>query len=332
MKGYTNQWIIERVLVISTIFFCITACNHHKNVRTDIISEFVIHEKDLIPEGLAFDKRSNIIYVGSTHKRKIIQIDQFGNVSDFIPSELDDLWSPIGMEVDEERDMLWVNMAHANEVLPLMHPDTTRDWMTGVAVFKIGNKKLIESYILDSAGFFNDLTIAKNGDVYITDSRNNSIYKISKKQNELEVFLKPDGFSFLNGITFNDSLNMLFVTSTQGIINVDIWTKKYFSLKASENMNTGKIDGLAFHDHYLIGHQSSKISKFYLNDRATEITKIEILDSGDLFDSSTTGEVGNGYYAYIVNSQISSGVDYEKRKIKPVDSLHNIIIRKVKLN
>ena len=69
-----------------------------------------------------------------------------------------------------------------------------------------------------------------------------------------------------------------------------------------------------------------------MNDDYTEIIKSEILDSGSEFDASTTGEVANDAYYYIVNSQLSSGIDFKSKSAKPMDSLENVIIRKISLN
>ncbi|MBI1342503.1 MAG: hypothetical protein GC171_06185 [Terrimonas sp.] len=265
-------------------------------------------------------------------KRKIIQINPTGDVSDFIKPETDGIWSVVGMEVDEQRDILWVNTAHANEVLPLMHPDTTRDWMTGVFAYKIGPRKLFKKYILKSPkAFLNDLTVTPRGDVFATESVNNVIYQIDYPYGGLELFLEVPGFHFLNGITYDDELHVLFVASTEGILKIDVATKEYYLLKTADSMNAGGIDGLAYYHNSLIGHQSSKVSRFYLNADKTEIIHSEILDTGIEFDSSTTGEVGNGAYYFIVNSQVSSGVEPGKGKIKPMDSLENVIIRKLKL-
>ena len=317
-----------RLFIIMSILL-VSNCENKSNLERE---DFILNEKDLIPEGLAFDKRTGVIYIGSTYKRKIVQIKPNGVVTDFISTETDGIWGVVGMEVDEKRGVLWVNTAHANEVMPLTNPNKEEDWMTGILSYTIKQKKLIKRYDLNEPkGFFNDITVSENGDVYATESVNNKIYRIESGKDELQLFLDPKGFTFLNGITYVDSLKVLFVASTQGIFKVDVNSKKYTLLKTAKNINAKKIDGLAYYHNFLIGHQSSKVSKFYLNTDQTEIPKVEILDTRKEFDSSTTGEVGNGYYYYIVNSQISSGIDYENRTLKPLDSLEKIIIRKLKL-
>ena len=294
--------------------------------------DFVIDEKDLIPEGIAVDSKTGIIYVGSTYKRKIVQINPKGEVSDFIPQEKDSIWSVLGMEVDEENNMLWVNTAHIHEVMPLINPLETKDWLTTISAFDLSNKKLIKKYQLnDTTSAFNDLTLSENGDVYATESANNKIFVVNKKLDRLEEFLELKNFNFPNGITYSEVYNVLFVSTREGILKVDIDSKQHELLPTTENINAKSIDGLTLFNNYLIGHQNSKVSKFYLNDEFTKIVNSEVLDSGKEFDASTTGEVAHGDYYFIVNSQLSSGIDFEAKKTKPLDSLEKIIIRKINL-
>jgi hypothetical protein len=88
---------------------------------------------------------------------------------------------------------------------------------------------------------------------------------------------------------------------------------------------------LAFTGNYFIAHQSSIISRVNLSPGRDSIIKADTLNGGKEFDGSTTGEVSGDHYYFIVNSQIQSGVDYKNRRIKPLDSLADIIIRKIKL-
>ncbi|WP_062058267.1 hypothetical protein [Aquimarina longa] len=314
-------------LICILLFITIYSC--HNTIKQDII----ITEKDLIPEGVAFNKRTGITYIGSTYKRKIIQIDTTGKNEDFIPEEFEGIWSVLGMEVDEKNNLLWVNTAHANQVMPLKKPTSNKDWMTNISVFDIDKRKLIKKYpLLEKQAFFNDLTILNDGRIYVTESVHNRIYTTSFKKDSVSLFVEFKNFTFPNGITYDQTSNMLFISSNQGIIKMDPDTKSYMLLKTKGDIDVKVIDGLTFYKNSLIGHQSTKVSRFYLNDEHTEVINVKTLNSGKEFDSSTTGELGNGGdYHFIVNSQIRSGVYKDKKALKPMDSLENIIIRKIEL-
>ena len=316
-----------KALTIIVIVLSLCSCQNK-----ELNKDFRINEKDLIPEGVAADSRTGIIYIGSTYKRKIIQIDAEGKITDFISQEEDGIWSVLGMEVDETDGVLWVNTAHIHDVMPLINPISTREWMTTVSAFDINNRELIKRYQLnDTTSAFNDLTVIPNGNVYTTESANNKIFMINSETDSLELFLELENYNFPNGITHSEKLNSLFVSTREGVLKINIESKEQLLLKEFDSVNAKRIDGLALYENYLIGHQSSKVSKFYLNEDFTEIKKMEVFDSGDEFDASTTGEVANDFYYYIVNSQLSSGINFKTKSTKPLDSLEKTIIRKRQL-
>lgn len=293
---------------------------------------YLLTERNLIPEGTAFDTSTETIYIGSTFKRKIVQITNDGKINDFIPEKYEDIGSVVGIEVDEDRGILWANTAHAHEVMPMTDPDPSKNWMTSICSFDLKTKKMLNKFnLLGEKAFLNDITVTANGDVFATESVNGRIYRINPTTDSLELFLNPTGFDFLNGITYSDKHNSLFVSSVQGVLKIDINTKNYLLLKTSDGIDAGGIDGLTVYENKLIGHQSSKVSLFYLDEIGNVIVKSEVLDSGEEFDSSTTGEIGNGFYYFIVNSQIRSGIDRIRHTIKPTDSLNDVIVRRVKL-
>jgi hypothetical protein len=318
---------MPKFLTLFFILFLLGGCAVNRDKK-----DYVLTERNLIPEGTAFDARTETIYIGSTFKRKIVQISNDGKVKDFIPEKYEGITSVVGIEVDPNRDVLWANTVHANEVMPLTDPDPAKDWMTSICSFGLKTKKLIKKYDLHvEKAFLNDLTVTANGDVFVTETVNGHIYRINSTTDSLELFLTPVGFDFLNGITYSDEHNSLFVSSVQGVLKINLESKAYTLLKAIDGIDAAGIDGLSFYKNKLIGHQSSKVSVFHLNENGNEIVKYEVLDTGDEFDSSTTGEAGNGYYYFIVNSQIRSGIDGVHHTIKPEDSLRNVIIRRIKL-
>jgi sugar lactone lactonase YvrE len=296
------------------------------------MKDYIITERNLVPEGTAYDNRTGTLYISSTFKRKIIQISKEGTITDFIPQKYEGIESVAGMEVDEERGILWANTGQANVVLPLMDPDSSREWKTSLWAFDIDQRKLLRKYELNTdTAFLNDLTVLPNGDVYITETVNNKIYRVTSSVDSLALFLAPQGFTFLNGISYARDHHSLYVSCTEGIIKIDLSNTQYVLLPTADSIDAGSIDGLTYYKNKLIGHQSSRVSIFHLNPSGGMITKTKILDSGVEFDATTTGEIGVGYYYFIVNSQIQSAIDHEHHTIKPQEQLKDIIIRRVKL-
>ena len=294
------------------------------------IRDYVITEKDLIPEGVAFDAATQTIYISSCYKRKIVAISKDGEVKDFIKEGQNDIKSVIGMEVDNKRNCLWAVSSEANEVLPLKDPGE-HQWRSSVFRFNLSDGKLVKQYQLNKDSvFLNDLTVAADGTVYVTESAGKALYRIRPGEDTLALFIKFSNDYFINGLCFTDKPELLFVCNEQGILSVNINTAHY-SLLPAININAGGIDGLAFHNDYFIAHQSSKVVRLYLSPGRDSIIRSDTLDSSKEFDASTTGEVSGDDYYFIVNSQIQSAYDLADKKIKPMDSLENIIIRRIKL-
>lgn len=294
----------------------------------------LLTERDLIPEGTAYDPRSNQLFVSSMYKRKIVAIEQSGRFYDFVETAADDLWSTFGMEVDTTRNKLWVISTKGKSIpsAPVILDDR---WQSRLYCYDIASKKLAGIYqvnanVTGDIGF-NDLTIAENGDVYITESITNRIFMLKYGVQEIEEFLKPDGFTFLNGITLSQDNKTLFVSSTEGLLKIDVATKSFGILQSEFTTRPQPIDGLAFFNNSLIAHQGSLIRRFYLDHSLDSIIGQQVFDEHNL-NSSTTGEIGeNGWYYYIANSQIRSGVDYTNKRIRAIDSLQDVIIKRRKL-
>src|SRR5262249_39264594 len=66
-----------------------------------------IVEKDLIPEGLAFDERLGIFYMGSINRCKIVKFARDGKASDLFSGGCDHLFAIVGVRVDASDSTVW---------------------------------------------------------------------------------------------------------------------------------------------------------------------------------------------------------------------------------
>src|SRR3954468_24846939 len=102
---------------------------------------FTIHEKDLIPEGIAYDPTRKEFYVGSLLKRKIVRIDSSGRASNFTSEGQDGLFMVLGMKVDPKRRTLWVCSAAGKGAKEF-------DGHAGIFKYDLRTGKLIRKYVL----------------------------------------------------------------------------------------------------------------------------------------------------------------------------------------
>ncbi len=264
---------------------------------------YVLDEKDLIPEGVAFDTRTNTLFVSSINKRKIVSINQQGIIQDFIESGQDNILAVLGMEVDPIRRHLWVCSEWDNPrkivADSLLH--------TSIYKYDIETGRLIKKYVLRDTThrLLNDLTISSDGTVYITESLKGKVYVIKPEKDSLELFIDSDHYYYANGITISDDDRNLYVSHFGETIMVDLKNNMIKELKHPENIGTGRTDGLAFYKNSLIMHQD-EICRYYLNESGDSIVKKEIIERNNpLFEIPTTGEIADDNYFYIANSQLT---------------------------
>ena len=295
---------------------------------------FMLPEKDLIPEGMAYDPVEDCFYVSSIWKCKIVRIDRQGRIADFTREKQDGLREVLGMEVDARRRILWAVSGVSGKRPDI--PDTQQGWG---ALFKydLNTGCLIRKYILDDPGVghvLNDMALTEGGDVYITDTGTGAIYTVQKKTDRLKLFLEAGAFLFPNGIALGPDDNTLFVASLDGVYKINISDKTFRFLSHSEDVSLYGIDGMYFYNNSLVcvqnGNGLVRISRFFLNKESDTVVNSEILEYRNPdFDWPTTGVISGDEFYYLANAQIRS-FDSEGR-IFPMDQLQEVVVLKTSL-
>ncbi len=296
---------------------------------------FSLKEKDIIPEGVTYDPRQQKFYVSSIYKRKIIGINMDGTSFDFVGESQDDLYSTLGMKVDAARNHLWVT-----GVLNVPRPKTMNDADFGKASvyqFNLETKKLLQRYTLNDTvrHLFNDLVIV-DGNVYLTDSENETIYKINTATQTFEPFYHWDYMFYPNGITVSQDQQYLFVAHWAGISRISLADTQSVMVQAKPTTTLTGIDGLYFYENSLIGIQNgagpqSRIMKFELNKQMDAVTNAVVLESQNpLYNIPTSGTIVDDELYFIANSQLQN-FDASGR-IFPDEKMQPTYILKLKLN
>lgn len=100
----------------------------------------------------------------------------------------------------------------------------------------LSNGKITRTYANAKSKSLNDVTVAADGRVFISDSGGNCIFYVGK--DSLEVFLESDQLERMNGIYANN--NLLYLGSKDNFISVDRKTKAIKILAEK----TGYLDGI----------------------------------------------------------------------------------------
>ena len=304
MKLYTIRIARTTLLLFSLCFFSAA------QVPSDVA--FRIADSELIPEGIAYDPHARLFYVGSTYKRKIVSVDRKGVARDFAGETEQGLMGVLGMKVDIKRRLLWAVSSNAGGAMP--GKDLDRNCLGCSAVFKYDLKtgRLIKKYDLHNkpnVHFLNDLTITSSGDTYITDTLTGDIYLISRRKDELEVFVNLGQQSFPNCIDLSADESQLFVAAAGGVQVVNLRDKKSRTLKLPDVVSPLVIDGLYFYKGSLIAIQpfaeQRKLVRYFLDKGANVVSRVEVLESEHpQFNQPTTGVIVGEDFYYIANSQL----------------------------
>ena len=162
---------------------------------------FRLPEKDLIPEGIAFDAERRTFFVSSVYKAKIVEVNaETGASRDFFGEREHGFWGGVGLEVDVERRVLWAAGAMGYQTRNFVPEE---DGLSGLFKFSLEDGLLLKKYNLGNQPekhLLNDSVVTRDGRVYITDTLTESVYVVTPEGDELELFLRSDDIAYPNGI------------------------------------------------------------------------------------------------------------------------------------
>src|SRR6267378_4711249 len=260
---------------------------------------FVTDEKDLIPEGLSYDAKQNLFYLGSLNRKKIVKIDAEGRVSDFVPADRYRLLPVLGIRLDPAGGTVWANTFEDAGRTELVHFDSA-----GKLLGRFAPK--------DSAKHgFNDLVVRKNGEVITTDSLNNKVFRLDPHSGAFLALPVYRTLFYPNGIALADDDRSLYVADAVGIVKVDLADYSSRDVDPGPRNTTATADGLYWHNGSLIAVQngmgSPRVAAFKLSRDGNRVTQVTVLENRTQFTAlPTTGAIrGNDFY-FIANSQIDN--------------------------
>lgn len=306
----------------------------------DSQTAFTLPERDLIPEGIAYDPMRQAFYLGSIYKRKIVSVrppqaaGEAPLIADFAGEAQDGLDSVLGMKVDVKERILWAASAAGPGMKGAREGDAGR---SAVYKYDLTTRRLLKRYAVDGKEphFLNDLTIGFDGDVFITDTGGGGIYRVLRDSDTLQLWIPPGTFQSPNGIAFAESAGKLFVAdSTKGLYSVDR-SGRAARLAHPAGVSTAGVDGLYFHRSGLIavqnGYGTGGIVRFSLDARLEGVTRREVLESGNplFLQIPTTGVLDGDAFYYIANSQVGSfNTD---NSLFPREKLSDVVVLKLPL-
>lgn len=255
-----------------------------ENLKPIVASEvaFRLGERDLLPEGLTHDARTNTFFVASVHQRKIVARRADGTEVDFGKGRDDGLWSVLALKVDAERRHLWATTAAIEQTVDLDPADAGR---TALIQFDLDSGKVLKRFEPPrEAGkprVFGDLVVSSSGRVIVSEAQQGGLWRVSG--GELALFIPPGKFASPQGMAFPNQGNWLYVADySLGLLRVDIGTRKVEKLAVPSEYSLLGLDGMIRRGNDLIATQNGirphRLLKIRL-DPAGQLAGVDVLEA-----------------------------------------------------
>jgi hypothetical protein len=262
---------------------------------------FRLKDPKLIPEGIAYDAEGMRFFIGSIAQHKIVAAHA-RELSDF-SSAADKLDPILGLAVDTTRKYLYAVTTNGFE------ESAKKERRNAVVRYDLKDGRLMDRFVAPDAMQLNDLAIATDGTLYVTDSQTGSLFRKKPEEKTLTKFGATGALRGANGIALAPD-GALYVTLSTGIARVDTTSGEPTRLPQPDTVVTGGIDGLYWHDGDLIGIQNStnpgRVIRIALTDKGIRIAGVTLLQSHHHpeFDEPTTGAIAQGALYVIANSYV----------------------------
>lgn len=261
-----------------------------------------LRDPKLIPEGIAHDPVARRHYVGSIAQRKIVVVDAKARARDFSRAS-DRLDAVLGLAVDRTRRHLLAVSTNGFE-------DSAKvERRNAVLRYDLRSGRRLQRLDAPEAMQLNDLAVAADGTLYVTDSASHSLFRARPGDTALARHGEAGSLRGANGIAIADD-GALYVTLSTGIARVDPSTGKSQRLPQPDSVMTGGIDGLYWHRGDLVGVQNStnpgRVIRIALADGGARIAGVTVLQSHHhpAFVEPTTGTLVGQSLHVIANSHV----------------------------
>jgi sugar lactone lactonase YvrE len=258
-----------------------------------------IPQKDLLTEAIAWDAKSKTFLVSANRKRKIVRVDLQGRVTDFVSVGI---WGANGLGIDAKRRLLWASSSPSARAEGYAEKD---DAEMALVAIDLDSGKVVRRIAVpqdDAKHFFDDLTVAPDGTVYLSDSMG-SVFRLRGETLEplvaRGVLRSPQGSALGRGT--------LYVSDyATGVWAVDPASGKASRLETPADCSAVGIDGLEYHDGSLLavqnGVEPNRLVRLRLDGK--RIARCEIVEMNHpMMDEPTLGVMVGRDFWFLAASQ-----------------------------
>jgi sugar lactone lactonase YvrE len=276
----------------------------------------------LVPEGIAYDAKRKRFYIGSP-ERRIVTVERRAGTAQ--PREFskptDRLDAVLGLTV--ARDHLYA--VSTNGFLE----SAAQGRRNAVLRYDLARGRLAARHDAPQAQQLNDVAVHDDGTLYATDSLGGTLFRLRPGESTLTPFGAEGALRGANGLALSTDGKALYVAISTGIARVELAGGATMRLPQPDDVVTGGIDGLYWHDGALLGVQNAinpgRVVRIALTDGGMRIGSMTVLQSHHhpAFDEPTTGTlVDRRTLVVLANAQLNrlgpDGTVAEPRTLKPL--------------
>lgn len=325
---------IIKIAAITISIFVIVSCS--KEEVKPLLDQYDLKETSLYPEGIYYSNLTQLTYVGSYYKGKIVTVDLDGNMTDFIIDNT--LVAAVGIAVNESKNRLYVCNSDAGiserssaSTTGILAQINVYDLMTGSKI-----KTIDLSGLYQGGHFLNDIVIDPSGNLYVTDSFSPVIYKIDSNDNASVFsidtkFAAPQGTFGLNGIAYHTDGFLIVGKSYGGLIYKVPLNNPSIVTNIALDKNVNSLDGILLTDDNTLMLVSNYFAGPIFDEAVYKIessngwTSANITNSFKSFNGkfpTTLTEINNGlfvsfgYFPDLVDPNSLPNNNFKLQKIK----------------
>jgi len=290
---------------------------------------FELQEKDLVPEGIAYDAPSATFFVGSITQHRIVRVDAATREETEFAGKDAGLDAVLGIAVDAPRRRLYAVSTSAIG-------DPMAERRNAIVAFDLVTRRLVRRVELPQAVQLNDVAVALGGRVFATDSGAGAVYEIPP-QGEARVVVAAGKAPGANGLAASPDGRKLYVAHATGIAVVDLVNGEMKRVALPPRENAAAIDGLYQWQGMLIGVQNvttpGRVIALALARDGESVTQVRTLLSHHQpgLGEPTTGAIAPDGFYLLANTSTSQldghGHIRDPLAITPARVLHVLLPR-----
>ncbi|MBN1415072.1 MAG: hypothetical protein JW973_08240 [Bacteroidales bacterium] len=245
---------MKRIMILPIFFLQLSIAAQNSFQSDRLVKKWETPSILRTPESVCFDQQRNVIYVSNVA----------GGPSDKDNNGFITSLSPEGKILELE----WCKGLSAPKGMGIAGNFLYVSDIDEIVKIDINLQKIVQRFPVNSAKFLNDITIDKEGFVYVSDMNDNAIYRI--KNGAPELFIQSEQLNHPNGLFVSGS--NLFAGLRDRIVCI--------SLKSREIkdyiLNTGGIDGIVSDEkgNYIISDWLGNVHLVH-----TKNPKVKLLDT-----------------------------------------------------